>query len=258
MDGDLDWERHGFAGAGLATGADASWIGLDYASDAAGRLVKTASTDGMVLGALPSAGAYGAANNLNQVASVPGRSAMTWTAAGNMQTNGLGWTYTHDGLNRLTRAVNGSTVIAMGYNTSGYRIEKVINPTGTNDRGMPVGGVRTRYLPSGSEEVADLNADLSVRRRFIPGPAIDERLAEVDGPTGAVRYLHTDRQSSMIAMTDASGNPVHRRGYRAYRAYGPDGMIAWRSYAARNSGRQGPLLKRPGNRTLSTSLRARP
>jgi hypothetical protein len=39
---------------------------------------------------------------------VPGRSAMTWSDAGNLLTDGRGWTYTHDGHDRLVRAQNTS------------------------------------------------------------------------------------------------------------------------------------------------------
>ena len=54
-DGDLDWERHGFQGAASATVPDDRWFGLDTASDAAGRLIRTSATDSRIEGALPAA-----------------------------------------------------------------------------------------------------------------------------------------------------------------------------------------------------------
>jgi RHS repeat-associated protein len=47
------------------------------------------------------------------------------------------------------------------------------------------------------------------------GPAIDERVAQVDA-NGAVSYIHTDRQSSVIALSDLAGNVTHRRGYGTF------------------------------------------
>ena len=48
------------------------------------------------------------------------------------------------------------------------------------------------------------------------GQAIDERLADINAQTGAVHFLHTDRQNSVVAISDAAGNPVARRGYGTY------------------------------------------
>jgi hypothetical protein len=48
-----------------------------------------------------------------------------------------------------------------------------------------------------------------------PGPAIDERAAQVDA-NGAVTYIHTDWQSSVIALSDSAGNVTSRRACRAY------------------------------------------
>jgi len=208
--------RHVFQGGASATAANGNWVGIDYDYDKSGRVTLTSATDSRIMGALPSVGTYGAANNLNQVANVPGRAAMTWSDAGNLKTDGQGTTFTHDGRNRLKRAVKSDgTTLDFLYTVEGYRIESIRNATGTTPAGLPAGGTRTRFLLSESEEVADLDANRNYIRFFVPGPAIDERVAQIEA-NGAVTYMHTDRQASVVAITDAAGNVVSRRGYGSY------------------------------------------
>jgi RHS repeat-associated protein len=129
---------------------------------------------------------------------------------------GKGTTFTHDGRNRLIKAVKADgTAIHYGYTPSGYRIEAVKNPSSISPNGMPMGGTRTRTVLSGSEEVADMDANKAALRYFIPGAAIDERVAQVDA-NGAVTFIHNDKQNSVIAISDTAGNPVVRRGYGVY------------------------------------------
>jgi RHS repeat-associated protein len=94
----------------------------------------------------------------------------------------------------------------------------------TNVAAMPMGGTRTRYWLSGSEEIANLDANRNVIRRFIPGAAIDERVAQIDA-NGAVTFIHNDKQNSVIAISDAVGNPVQRRGYGTYGETDPAQMV---------------------------------
>jgi YD repeat-containing protein len=122
--GHTDWEQHAFQGSGAATGPDDSWFGIDYQHDLSGRLVRTSATDSRILGALPAAGSNGPANGLNQVAVVAGRAAaLSWSAAGNMATDGRGWAFTHDGFNRMVRAVNAGSGVTLdfAYDTKGGR-----------------------------------------------------------------------------------------------------------------------------------------
>jgi hypothetical protein len=216
-DSDLDWMREQFVGGAGATAANDKWIGIDYGYDASGRQTLMSSTDNRIMGAMPVVGTNGAANNLNQVASVAGRpSLITWSAAGNMATDGKGTTFTHDGGNRLIKATRASLTMDYAYNNDGLRIESVKNPAiAPSAAGMPVGGTRTRYVLSGREEVTDLDGQRNVLRRFIPGAAIDERVAQIDA-NGAVTFIHNDKQNSVIAISDAVGNPIVRRGYGVY------------------------------------------
>jgi hypothetical protein len=89
-DGDPDWQRDVFPAGANATTPNTGWFGFDYRFDRSARLTFVGATDSALLGALPTAGAYGAANNLNQVASVPNRGgALRGSAAGMLESDGL-------------------------------------------------------------------------------------------------------------------------------------------------------------------------
>jgi RHS repeat-associated protein len=133
-----------------------------------------------------------------------------------MKTDGHGTTFTHDGRNRLIKAVKADgTTMVYGYSPSGLRVERVKNPTGVNVAGLPTGGDGVRYLLSGSEEIADLDRERNVIRRYIPGAAIDERVAQLDA-AGNVVFIHNDRQNSVIAISNILGAVIQKRAYGTY------------------------------------------
>jgi YD repeat-containing protein len=119
-------------------------------------------------------------------------------------------TYTYDSENRLvTSAVNGSTTATISYDYDGLgrRVKKT------------VGGVVTQYLLDGDEEVAELDGSGNVLRRYITGPAVDDRIARAEGfATSNPRkyYCHTNHQGSVLASTDASGNLLQQISYDEY------------------------------------------
>ena len=89
----------------------------------------------------------------------------------------------------------------------GLLIEKIKNGTGVANNYQITGGQHTKYVTSATEEIAQLDEGRNIAQRYIPGPAIDERVAQVDA-NGAVKYIHTDKQSSVIALSDSSGNVI--------------------------------------------------
>ena len=165
---------------------------------------------------LPETGAASTAyvpNDLNEYGSVGGQ-AYAYDLNGNLRT----WvaptgqnTYAYDSENRLTSAaVGGSTTpsIFYDYDALGRRAVKTVGGTG-----LLAGGVTTGYLLDGDEEVAEYNLSGTVARRYITGPAIDDRIAHAEGsatsnPTKT--YYHTDHHGSVIDMTDNAGNVVQR------------------------------------------------
>jgi RHS repeat-associated protein len=134
-------------------------------------------------------------NNLNQYASV---NSQTYTYDGNGNLTGDGtWTLGYDAENRLLTAAKttGGTVSATyAYDPLGRRYKK----SGT-------GVTTTYYLSDGSDEIAEYDSTKTVTVRYIPGPAIDEPIAMETASTGAHEYFHTDRQGSVVAMSDDTG-----------------------------------------------------
>jgi hypothetical protein len=102
-----------------------------------------------------------------------------------------------------------------GYSPSGLRVESVKNPTGVNVAGLPTGGDGVRYLLSGSEEIADLDRERNVIRRYIPGAGIDERAAQLDD-AGNVVFIHNDKQNNVIAISNILGAVIQKRAYGTY------------------------------------------
>jgi RHS repeat-associated protein len=97
-----------------------------------------------------------------------------------------------------------------------------------------VGSTVTAFLSDGDDEIAEYDGtSANVLRRFVPGPAINEPIAYENcsgatapncsgaAATGVVtEYYHTDHHGSVIAMSDATGNPSTTESNYTYDAYG--------------------------------------
>jgi RHS repeat-associated protein len=66
-----------------------------------------------------------------------------------------------------------------------------------------------------AEEIADLDRERNVIRRYIPGSGIDERVAQLDA-AGNVVFIHNDKQNSVIAISNILGAVVQKRAYGTY------------------------------------------
>jgi len=118
--------------------------------------------------------------------------------------------------NRLTKATKlDGTVLDFRYDGDGLRMESIKNGGAIDTNHQISGGTRTRYVTSATEEIADISGARVVLARYIAGPAIDERIAQVDA-NGAVKYIHTDKQNSVVAISNSSGAVISRRGYGSY------------------------------------------
>jgi RHS repeat-associated protein len=118
--------------------------------------------------------------------------------------------------NRLTKATKlDGTVLDFRYDGDGLRMESIKNGGAIDANYQISGGTRTRYVTSATEEIADISGARVVLARYIAGPTIDERIAQVDA-NGAVKYIHADKQSSVVAISNSSGAVISRRGYGSY------------------------------------------
>jgi RHS repeat-associated protein len=122
---------------------------------------------------------------------------LSYDCNGNLTFDGT-FTYTYDAENRLLTAhksVGGNVSATYLYDPLGRRTEKSGH-----------GVTATYFLNDGADEVAEYDSTKTITRRIIPGPSVDEPIAIVTASTGAKEFFHTDKQGSVVAMSDASGN----------------------------------------------------
>lgn len=142
-------------------------------------------------------------NGLNQYTSV-GRSTFQHDDNGNLTSDGA-TTFGYDVLNRLTSAV-GARNATLEY-----------DPLGRLSR-TTAGGVSTLFVYSGDQLIGEYQAGAQTRRYVFAGagdtPAISYTGAAIG--TATRQYLHPDRQGSIVAATDGSGNTAYINRYDAY------------------------------------------
>ncbi len=151
--------------------------------------------------------AYGSANNLNQYPNVTlagqSKQKLTYDGNGSLTSDG-NFAYTYDPENRLLSAT-GSSTTTYANDPKGRRATKV------------GGGTTTNFLDDGDDEIGEYDGTGALLRRFVPGPAIDEPVAEITA-SGSYEYFHTDHHGSVIAMSSSTGSLAE--GPYLYDAYG--------------------------------------
>lgn len=141
-------------------------------------------------------------NGLNQYTTA-GSASFTYDASGNLISDGSG-VYSYDAENRLISGPNGASL--------------VWDPLGRLFQSSSNSHPATRYLYDGQQLVAEYNAAGTMLRRYVHGDGSDTPLVWYEGATTtSPQYLYADRQGSIVAITDASGNVA---GVNAYDEYG--------------------------------------
>lgn len=186
---------------------------LRHSYDKSGKLKATAANDSSWMPTSPGTDlntrTY-ASNSLDQYTSVTTAGTSTniaYDQNGNLLSDGV-WTFGYDAENRLLSATKPGAIVTYSYDAVGRRRTKSVN------------GTVTRYLTAGDEEIAEYNEAGNLLRRYIPGPGIDEPIATITG-TGSslsIRYMHSDRQHSIVALADEAGALIE--GPFAYDPYG--------------------------------------
>jgi RHS repeat-associated protein len=149
------------------------------------------------------------ANGQNQYASA-GQATFEYDRNGNLTSsrNGTAVTnYVYDVENRLVSA-SGAHSAFLVYDPLG-RLFWISGP----NTGM------TQFLYDGDDLVAEYNGWGTLTKRYVHGPGTDEPVAVYEGPalgTAGRRYTLPDERGSIVALVDASGNPVAINTYDEY------------------------------------------
>lgn len=188
-------------------------VTLDHGHNKSGQVNSIVANDAFYL-PVPAAATSTAyvPDKLNRYTSIGGNAA-TYDSNGNLLTwfrNGVKQTYTYDAENRLrTAATDGTTTasITYDYDPLGRRISKTVS------------GLKTFYLLDGDEDVAEYDTAGAVQRRYVMGPAVDDRIARAEGsaitnPTKT--YYHVNHQGSVIATANTNGSLAQQLAYDEY------------------------------------------
>ncbi len=156
---------------------NATTLTLDYGRNRSHQITGLAANDDFYLGPSVSPASQTAytVNRLNQYTAAAQRP-LSYDDNGNLKS----WapvalnrhTYTFDAENRLRSAAINSALtpsIFYDYDPLGRRASKTVS------------GASTIYLRDGDEEIAELSGAGIVQRRYITGPAIDDRITTVEG-----------------------------------------------------------------------------
>jgi RHS repeat-associated protein len=201
---------HDFGG----TTNDVTYSFTDY--NPAGQIITKGRSNNLYAfnGYVTASRAY-AANGLNQYAS-SGSATFGYEANGNLRANTDGataTTYSYDVENRLIgAAVNGTSAAPLAYDPRGrlYQVQ------GTSTR---------RFLYDGDELVGEYDATAgAMLARYVHGMGEDDPVVWYSGATMDAttrRFLHTDQQGSIIAISDATGNAI---AFNTYDEYGIPGF----------------------------------
>lgn len=135
-----------------------------------------------------------ATNGLNQYTGV-GPNPYGYDANGNLTSDGL-TSYQYDVENRLV-GVSGQNTAQLRYDPLGRLYETVA-----------YNGAITRFLYDNDELVVETGGGGEVLRHYVHGRGTDDPLIWYEGPffgTAAARYLYTDHQGSVVAISGSSG-----------------------------------------------------
>lgn len=201
--GRLSALSHDFAGASH----DATWtLAYNPAGQATSR---TASNDAYAYTRDVNLTRGYAVNGLNQYTS-GGPTVFGYDLNGNLTGSGSA-EYGYDAENRLVSVSGGS----------GGPL--VWDPAGRLSRTEFAAAGAVHFLYDGDALVGEYDAYGTLARRYVHGPGVDEPLVEYHGASlGDRRHLHANHQGSIVAITDAAGNPLTANSFDAWGMPGAD------------------------------------
>lgn len=146
-------------------------------------------------------------NGLNQIVSHNG-STIGYDARGNLVNDGA-FTYGYTSENLLVTRSGGAALIH----------DPLMRLYQTNADG------NTWFTLDGAEIASEHNSVGLVKRRYVRGPGMDEPIVWYEGAgTSDRRFLHADERGSIIAVSDAAGNPIAINKYDEYGVPAPGNL----------------------------------
>jgi RHS repeat-associated protein len=140
-------------------------------------------------------------NGLNQYAAAGG-STLTYDGRGNLTFDGA-TTYSYDIDNRLVGTLAGAV---LAYDATGRLYQTTSS-----------GGSVTRFAYDGADLIGEYSSTNALLRRYVFGPNTDEPLVWYEGSgTTDRRWLISDNQGSIVAVTNASGGGTATNTYDEY------------------------------------------
>jgi RHS repeat-associated protein len=153
-------------------------------------------------------------NGLNQY-TLAGAAAFTYDANACPERSRRG-NLTNDGSSAFTYDIENRLVSASGAKVAGLRYDPLGRLYETSGGAAGI----TRFLYDGDELVAEFNSAGALLRRYVHGTGVDDPVIWYEGATISVanrRFLFTDYQGSVVAVTDDTGNAI---GINRYDEYG--------------------------------------
>ena len=150
-------------------------------------------------------------NGLNQYTTV-GANGYGYDSNGNLTSDG-GISYTYDAENRLVVTSSGANLT---YDPLGRLYTTYSAATGT-----------TQFLYDGDQLTAEYDGAGNLLRRYVHSDGEDDPLVWYEGAgVSGPRYLYADHQSSIVGITDASGNVTRVNAYDEYGIPKPGNSVA--------------------------------
>lgn len=139
-------------------------------------------------------------NSKNQYTNVGG-DALTYNANGDLK-KFVGWSYTSDGQDRMTKATNGSTTVTFKYDARNRCVKRTIN------------GTKTFFYFDGWNLIDERNTNDVQLVRYVNGAMMDEILSKTS--SGSSVYYHHDALGNVVRLTDNGGDVIEQYSYDVF------------------------------------------
>lgn len=143
---------------------------------------------------------YGTASSINTYPTIGGQT-QAYTNLGAVSNDGQR-SLSYNDLNQVTQVSKGAATVGFTYDPNDRQVEKA------------VGATKTQYYYGGAMQLADYSGGVS-QERYVYGPGGDIAM-RVSASSGSKTFYHTDRDGSVIALSNSSGAVTDKYAYSPY------------------------------------------